>query len=177
MTMCLMSNVDGFNPANNIRKLIVGDIAPVKYVNWDIPQVIEAMKSVPVHNIKLRNEAEYLLEKGGIADPHVRAFILSNLNFKGGKYEWRCNLHAIDNNLNDLADFPFNEHSPQQYPNPVLLMKGGKSKLVRDSHMPIIHHLFPQVHLTNFENCDHWIHFQDPKRFVKEVLTFLDGKE
>lgn len=171
MTLCLLDTLDA---SNTIRKLIVGDIAPVKYINWDIPTVVEAMKGIPLHSIKARSEADMHLEKGGVKDANVRQFILSNLVLKNAQYEWRCNLAAIEANLDDLADFPFSVHSTQNFKNPVLMMKGGKSQLVRDSHMPTIKHLFPMAKLVNFEQCDHWIHFQDPKRFIHEVVTFLD---
>lgn len=126
MTLCLMQQQQQqfFDASKRIRRLIVGDISPVRYVNWDIPDVIKGIKNVPLDVIMSRTDAEkYMTEK--IPNWLVRTFLLSNLVFDGLRWSWRCNWQAVESHLDHIAGFPYEHEAPTApFNNPVMFIKG-----------------------------------------------------
>jgi pimeloyl-ACP methyl ester carboxylesterase len=178
-----------FNPSERIRKLIIGDIAPLKYNNeeWDIPDTIHALSVLDSHvqngTIQKRSDADQILKENGITTEGVRGFLLTNLDRTAdGQYYWKFNLRGLRNNLSDIADFPYHPEQKQEKPytpfnNPTLFIVGERSRLLQlttPKVKTIVDDFFPQNKMVVFENCGHWVHTENPKLFKHTVETFLN---
>jgi pimeloyl-ACP methyl ester carboxylesterase len=60
------------------------------------------------------------------------------------------------------------------YTKPVLFLRGSLSDyLVPAVHEEMIARLFPKAQIHTVEGSNHWIHFDNPAKFVEEVVTFV----
>jgi esterase len=53
---------------------------------------------------------------------------------------------------------------------------GERSDYVRASHHDEIHRLFPNARIETITGAGHWLHAEQPDRFVDIVLGFLNGQ-
>ena len=100
-----------------------------------------------------------------IPDPAMRQFVLQNLAATPSGFAWRINLPAIEAGMEDLLDFPVDPAAPP-YPGPVLFLRGADSDYVRPEDEPIIHALFPHAEIVTIEGAGHWVHAEQPARFL-----------
>ena len=56
---------------------------------------------------------------------------------------------------------------------PTLIVAGGRDRLLPASHAEAIHAAMPASQLVRFEDGAHFIPYQQPERFAREVLTFI----
>jgi esterase len=177
------------NVAQRVNRLIVGDIAPIKYFNhetWDIPYTMQALlkvdEQVRLGNIKKKSEADIILKENGILNEATRSFLLTNLDRNSnGDYYWKFNLRGLAENVHEIADFPFhpNDSSASNYVpfnKPTLFLVGGRSHLV-EMHSPetaeVISTFFPKHRTIVFKDSGHWIHTENPSLFKKSIEEFL----
>ncbi len=159
--------------ANRLSKLIVVDIAPVRYThNFD--EVLSGFYHVPLDSIQSRKEADkYLAEK--ISSPSLRQFLLQNLlsNTSGG-YQWRVNLASIDANMHTIMGFT-DLSANQTFDKPCLYIKGAKSTYLASRYQPLIAEHFPSAELVSIPNVGHWPHIESPAEFMMCLNEFLNG--
>jgi pimeloyl-ACP methyl ester carboxylesterase len=58
---------------------------------------------------------------------------------------------------------------------PTLLMWGGKDRIIPPSHARMAHEAIPASRLIVFEDCGHFLHVEEPQRFVEELSDFIDS--
>ncbi len=152
-----------------LSKLIVVDIAPVKYEVHHY-SIIDALKSVPLQNIEKRSEAEEILAKN-ISDFGVRQFLLKNLyrNNDGG-YSWRFNLNVISDNILPISEFDI---PIGMFKGETLFVKGDNSDYILDSYKEIILGKFPAARIETIKKAGHWIHAEQPQIFFDLVSDFM----
>lgn len=151
-----------------VNRLIVADIAPVPYEHSHISNVA-VMKSIPIDRLTRRSEAEEFMA-AQIADPGVRAFLLSSLILSPEGNRWMLNLDALQANMTDIVGFPDAEG---RFGGPTLFLRGGKSPYVRDADRPLIESLFPDARIQTLPEAGHWLHVDDPRGFLASVSGFL----
>lgn len=152
-----------------VSRLIVVDIAPASSGSDHLP-LIDAMLAMPVQRYTRRAEADAALA-ATVAEPTLRAFLLQNLAAHDGGMRWRINLSAIRDAMPALLGF---EPPPQRhYPGPALFVRGALSDYVRDEHLAAIRALFPAARLESIAGAGHWVHAEQPQRFVALVRHFL----
>lgn len=152
-----------------VDKLIVVDIAPPP--NEAGHQIIfDALFSIDLKTLEHRSAADSILEKR-IADFGVRQFLLKNLSRnKEGGFRWKMNLEAIFNNYsNILAGIALDD----TYDGETLFIKGARSDYIGTSQESVINQLFSDVDIAVIENAGHWVHADQPKALLDQVLTFL----
>ena len=155
---------------SEVERLIVADIAPVRYRTRHLPEV-RAMRDLDLAGIKRRSEADTRLAPS-IPEPGERAFLVQNLVFEDGRARWRLNLAAIEQGMPGLADFP--ELPPDTaYDRPALFIAGGQSDYLRPEHEPTIRRLFPRAEIARIDNAGHWLHAEQPAAFLAIVEPFL----
>jgi esterase len=76
----------------HVRRLVVGDIAPVSYSHSQ-SDLVAAMRNVDLTHVTRRSEADKLLAKN-VGDAGVRAFLLQSLDVEARR--WRLNLDVLD---------------------------------------------------------------------------------
>ncbi|XP_062868008.1 sn-1-specific diacylglycerol lipase ABHD11 [Trichomycterus rosablanca] len=159
-----------------VERLVVVDISPSPTsVRTNFRSYIDVMKTVKIATDIPRSTARRLAEdqlRHGVKEHSVRQFLLTNLVEQNGHYEWRVNLEAISNHLEDLMGFP--EFSTT-YEGPTLFLGGSSSAYISSEDYPEIQRLFPCADIQYIPDASHWIHADKPLEFISSVITFLQS--
>jgi pimeloyl-ACP methyl ester carboxylesterase len=152
-----------------VEKLVVADMAPRAYAAAH-DQIFAALLALDLPRYQQRVEIEAALAPA-IPNPVLRRFLLKNLgrNEAGGFY-WKINLPDIARNYWRLGepvagDVPFGQ--------PVLFIRGGKSKYVLPADEPLIREWFPAAEIRTIPEASHWVHADQPAEFLRLILDFL----
>ncbi len=153
-----------------LDKLIVVDIAPKKYpVHHD--HILDGLHDIDLNTLTSRNVADQLLSHH-ITEPVVRQFLLKNLaRTSENKFEWRVNLHAIDEHIEEIGAGMQYEG---QFTGPALFIKGKRSDYYSSGDEEAILKIFPSSKFITL-NTGHWVQAEDPKAFAETVFNFLNG--
>jgi pimeloyl-ACP methyl ester carboxylesterase len=151
-----------------LSKLIVVDISPKPY-NLEHYVILDGLKSIAIDSVTTRTEADEALTPF-VPEPDVRQFLLKNLQRKSeGGFSWKINLPVIGKNLSNIG---LDLHYPGKFEKPVLFIRGGRSKYVRDTDMTRITEIFPTATLETLDT-GHWVQAEKPKEFVELVSRWL----
>ncbi|WP_420012919.1 alpha/beta fold hydrolase [Tateyamaria sp.] len=153
-----------------LRRLVVGDIAPVAYSHSQI-QFIDAMRAVDLGAVARRSEADAQLADLGV-DPALCSFLTQSLDVAGKK--WRFNLDALAQNMPAILSFP---EVQTRYDGPVLFLSGGASEYVARDYRPTITGLFPNARFAKIPKAGHWLHAEFPREFEGTVRAYLDAPD
>jgi pimeloyl-ACP methyl ester carboxylesterase len=155
-----------------VNHLIIEDIAPG--VNHDqILSLMQAMQSLDPEQITSLEDAGQSLS-GEIQNKTVRQFILKNLNRrKDGSYHWQVDLENLEKFVRGPV-FKLPENSV--FEGPVMFLVGGQSDHNVLSKQGAIEKHFPAVQFRTIENAGHWLHYDAPEDFLKNVVLFLADK-
>ena len=148
-----------------VRKLIVGDIAPVTYSHTQMGP-IEAMRGVDLGAISSRAEAQEQLV--GL-EAGVDTFLLQSLDLKDKK--WKLNLDVLDAEMANIVGFP---EVSGTFDRPALFLSGAKSVYVLPEYRPRIKALFSQAQFAKIRDAGHWLHAEKPREFEAAVTAFLN---
>ncbi len=151
-----------------IRKLIVVDIAPVRY-QANHNEVFKGLFNVELNHIKSRSEADKALAEY-IDEPGVRQFLLKNLYRDHNHFAWRMNLNGLNKAYDEVAEAP---SSHNHYQGETLFIKGGNSDYIQESHRHAIMKFFPNAKARVMDGVGHWPHAEKPAVFTKLLLRFL----
>ena len=149
-----------------LHRLVVVDIAPTRS-HHDHSPWLRAMISLDVARITRRADAEALLE-AAVPDAAMRKFLLQNLASTPRGFAWRINLPAIETSMPALLDFPV-DANVRPFSGPALFLRGGQSDYVLDPDEQVIRRLFPRAEIVTIEGAGHWLHAEQPTRFLEAV--------
>ncbi|KGN36736.1 alpha/beta fold hydrolase [Knoellia subterranea] len=155
-----------------VSKLVVVDIAPKSYGNLDrFTGYMDEMQRLPLGELRDRADAEARFDE---QDPGVKAFLLQNLRREGAAWRWQANLDLFtaDGARGDesvIADFPFEPGEVEPFDGPVLWIKGGESRYIKDEDSERMRGFFPRVRLLTVKGASHWVH-SDAPAVVTEAL-------
>jgi esterase len=155
---------------HELNKLIVVDIVPKQYpVHHD--HILEGLHEIDLQTLTSRNEADRLLSKQ-VPEPDVRQFLLKNLaRTSEGKFEWRVNIHAIDEHIEEIGAGMQYEG---QFTGPALFIKGARSNYYTSGDEENILSIFPAAQFVTL-NTGHWVQAEDPRAFAEATLSFLNS--
>ncbi len=155
-----------------IRKLVVVDIAPVRYAPGH-DDVFQGLFNVDLARIQSRAEADQALA-AFIDDAAVRQFLLKNLYRQQHHFAWRMNLDVLHKEYQQISEAP---DSHGHYAGPTLFIKGGASDYIQTGHRSAISQRFPKAGARVMEGVGHWPHAEKPAVFTKLLLRFLQQPE
>lgn len=150
-----------------VNRLIVADIAPVKYPHTQADK-IAAMKAVDLSKVQHRRDADAQLEPA-IPNAPLRSFLLQSLTL-GDTPSWKLNLDALDTAMLEIMDFP---ELVGDFMRGVLFLSGGNSNYVTPEHHAQIRTMFPNAIFEAIPNSGHWLHAEKPREFEAAVNAFL----
>ncbi len=156
-----------------VSRLIVADIAPVAY-QPHFSDYIRAMQALDLASVGRRADADHALA-ASIETPGVRAFLLQNLVQVNGRWSWRINLPVLARALPALGAFPVGEQAVQ-WTGRTRFIRGANSNYVLDGHRDSINRYFPGAELVTIDQAGHWLHAEQPARFVSSVIEFLESE-
>jgi esterase len=148
-----------------IDKLVVMDIAPVKYEPRH-HDVIDGLSNVKLDTIADRKEAMAQLSEY-IKEPGTRSFLLKSLYQDEAKeWKWRFNLPLIARDYALLSDWPF---KGSLFSGDITFIKGANSDYITTAHQASIMAQFPNAK-AKIIDTGHWLHAEKP-HLVNTLLT------
>ncbi|NOY36965.1 MAG: alpha/beta fold hydrolase [Chlorobi bacterium] len=167
-----------------VSALVVVDISPRTYVIREDSgerfsghrKIMEAILHLDTGKLTSRQEALKALEKD-IPSERVRQFLLKNLyRDKDNRFRWRLNISALYHHLSDILKGL--EQDPlvagKSFTGfPVLFIRGSHSTYIQDEDIKLISNIFPYAETVTIPDAGHWVHAEQPERFLKAVLSFL----
>ncbi len=156
-----------------VRKLVVADISPAASTHGDAHRgIIDALLKTDLRPYNSRQEATAAL-KDIIPSPRLRQFLQKNLYWKDrGSLGWRINLEVVGESLPEIFK-PID--SPAPFEKPALFVRGARSDYIPEKDFPLIESLFPRSMIKTLPDAGHWLHAEQPDKFVRETVSFLLG--
>lgn len=151
-----------------VIKLLVADIGPIPY-EGDHLLIFKAMMEMPLSEITSRQEAETFLE-GRISSFVLRQFILKNLGRNGQNFEWKPNVNALFEHYHELMNF---DTASKKFLGTTLFIRGGNSDYINIADFNFYQSIFPSAELITISDAGHWLHAEQPEKFIQVVKTFI----
>lgn len=155
-----------------VSRLVVVDIAPARAGGGEgeFAHLLDSLAAVDLTAVERRADADEALREP-IPWDTTRSFLLQNL--RGGEegFSWEPNLELLRSSLDAVGSFP--DTGDAVYAGPVLWVAGGRSDYVREEHAPLMRSLFPRTHRVTIREAGHWVHSQEPEKFVEVLRGFL----
>jgi esterase len=157
-----------FDHPARCQRLIVADIAPVAYAAQHL-EILAALAAIDDPALD-RNATRALLEKS-IAEPTVVALLLmSRARHDDGSWFWRFDIDALEHNYADLLAAP---RAGGVCDVPTCFIRGERSDYVTEEHAATVRRLFSRMEILTIADAGHWLHAEQPARFLDAVRGFL----
>lgn len=171
------------NP-EKLAGLVVVDIGPGGYANIDSPSplvvshlnIMSSMLSIDFKQYTTRGEIENELAKT-ISDVNVRQFIMKNVHRNtDNTFSWKLNLDALSRALPEIMgaihlDKVLDGKTLDGFP--VYFIKGERSPYISADQQHLIHTYFPQAKMESIAGSGHWVHAEQPAKFLEKLEEFL----
>jgi pimeloyl-ACP methyl ester carboxylesterase len=153
-----------------VERLVVADIPPARtgHGNSDVAQ---AMLDLEFPRPLDRKSAEAALA-AVIEDGGTRALMVQNIRL-GDDPGWTIGLREIVASMSNIESWPYIPDG-YAYTGPTLFLRGANSPYLRAEHLPEIRRLFPRFELETIPDAGHWLHVEQPERFVALLEAFLE---
>ncbi len=149
-----------------VEKLVVIDIAPVRYGKHGHDSVFAGLFAVKQAQVQTRQQAKPILAQH-IAQESVRQFMLKSFDAHSPE-RFRFNLTALYANYANLMDWHaviFNR--------PTLFIKGGLSDYILPEYRDDITAQFPHAGAFTINGSGHWVHAEKPEAVIRAIRRFL----
>lgn len=154
-----------------LKKLIVADIAPVKYPAHHLT-IIEGLKAIDLTQVHKRKDADGQLANY-VADASIRQFLLRNIALNEHKvFQFKCNLKNIEQGYQQIME-SISGQSDLQFNGNTLFIKGANSDYILPDHQSAISLIFPKAKAKVIQGAGHWLHAEKTVAFNKIVVDFL----
>ena len=159
-----------------VKKLIIADISPQSYTHGnEHHRFIDAMLALDLEGLTGgRKQAQLELTRTLKEPGPVIQFLLQNLNFKNERYQWRINLPVLRDSLKHIMG-NIDVSNTNQSEVKSLFVYGKTSNYVTQEHQPQIKRLFPNASFIGIDNAGHWLHAEQPQKFIEAVNGFLNA--
>ncbi|GLS25537.1 alpha/beta fold hydrolase [Marinibactrum halimedae] len=155
---------------DRVAKVVVGDIAPIAYLEPRHNNVFVGMESVPLSSIQSRGEADDVL-KQHIQESAVRSFILKNLHKNDqGQFAWKPNIAGLKSNYSHIIG---GNREDCTFDGDVLFIKGDQSDYILPEYREQVLQRFPNAQVKIIPNTGHWLHAEKPETFASLMKAFL----
>ena len=165
-----------------ITGLIVADIAPKSYYSENkifktVSQhelILGLMEDLNLVAVTSRKEIDYFLAEK-LKDSTLRQFLLKNIHRNKERYfEWKINVpvlkHALSSITSEVNSDWFADRQPiLNYP--VTFIRGLNSDYISDQDFLAIREIYPEARLIDIPDAGHWLHAEQPEKFVEAVLA------
>ena len=157
---------------DEIDKLIIVDIAPVKY---DSEEFYDKLKKVlcgldlnQVHDKK--DIYDYLYQR--LNNKGLAQFIMTNIIFGNFTPYWQLNLSDIFNSIGTILDFPLFEKA---YEGLTWFIRGENSDYITEEKRAVANHLFPESKFIVIPESGHWPHTDNRYVFLEKMNAILEA--
>jgi pimeloyl-ACP methyl ester carboxylesterase len=154
-----------------IDNLIIVDIANKSYKSNRFSHIFEAIRSIPLSDIKSRSEADNLISDN-IKNEGERSFVLKNLKRTSDGFMWSPNVNLLYNSLFDISS---KIKLSKKVKKRTLFLLGEKSNYFNDTDKNNLKEEFENYSIKKIKNAGHWVHAENPKDFINSVDEFLSS--
>jgi pimeloyl-ACP methyl ester carboxylesterase len=170
-----------FDYPEKIEKLVIADIAPKDYflLKEDSQfylhrNILLAMMEIDFSKIKSRNDVDDFMALK-IDDENIRQFLLKNVAVDKlhKRYKWRVNAEVLYSHLDEIVSGVNKKWLEERIPvttYPVIFIRGMKSKYILPEDIPLINEIYPESRIIDIEDAGHWLHAEQPTKFLKAVM-------
>lgn len=158
------------NQPERVDRLVVADIAPVRYPSRRFDAVFQGLQELPLEELESREEADLRLSRW-VPQRGVRQYLLQNLLRDAGGWRWRFALPVLREAMERLADFPAGDGIC--FAGSALFLYGERSDYVTPAYRGDIQRLFPHARMRQLAAAGHWLYAEQPEVFVAAVKAFL----
>lgn len=147
-----------------ISKICVIDIAPVKYTQTINTPVIKALAQCIQQQLVDRKQIAEVMRQYGLSEPTI-LFLL-----KSFKYErWLFNADVIINQYANICDW----HTISACDIPSLFIRGGNSNYITDKDYPAIFSQFPNAQIATIAGAGHNVHAEKTEQVLQLLYPWL----
>ncbi|RTZ15372.1 alpha/beta fold hydrolase [Vibrio aquaticus] len=151
-----------------VAKLLVLDMAPVKYTQSRHDNVFSGLKAVIEKKPTSRKQALEILAEH-IEIEGVRQFLGKSLFNNGDHLSWRFNVKSLWDNYWEILGW--NPISPID--TPTLFIKGGDSDYLTAEHQSDVQQQFTHAKAHVIANTGHWLHAEKPAEVLRSIRKFI----
>lgn len=107
----------------------------------------------------------------------IRQFLLTNslIDPDTKTLRFRIPLDILSESIPAIGHFPY-APGEATWKGPALFIKGAKARYITERNEPITRGFFPNMRLETFDT-GHWVHAEDPERFVRLVKEFVEAQK
>ncbi|QJC34187.1 alpha/beta fold hydrolase [Enterobacteriaceae endosymbiont of Donacia cinerea] len=153
-------NITQFKLLNNIKTIIILDIAPVKY-QFSNKNIFFALEQIYKKKFLTRKNAFYIMNLY-IKNKYIINTLLKT--FINGK--WEFNWPILKNEYQKLLDWDL---IPKWYGN-IFFFKGETSSYINKNYYKNIFSQFPNAKIYNIKNVGHLLHIENTKLVFNLIL-------
>lgn len=157
MTLCMLAS-------QRIKKIIVIDIAPIRYNMQRYHNIFAAIECINKFEIKDRITATQIMRKY-ISNQLLIGFLLKSFN----RGIWKFNFLSIKNNCDNIGDWSIYT----TWWGPALFIKGSRSTYLNSKNICDIYHQFPNARIYSILNAGHWVHYDNPIYMCDIIKKFI----
>lgn len=152
-----------------VEKLVVADIGP-KYYAPHHQDIMAGLNAVDFSQTSDRAEAEKMIEPY-VSDFGTRQFLMKSVHRDTPEtLAFRFNLDVFNREIENIGQaLPENA----RFKKPTLFIRGGNSKYIKDDQWELIEKHFSNASLETIPGVGHWLHAENPKRFLEITSNFL----
>ncbi|MFD0965349.1 alpha/beta fold hydrolase [Seminibacterium arietis] len=149
-----------------VQKIVVIDIAPVKYNHCTHDDVFAGLFAVKQSAVTSRQDAKQILEQY-ILEESIIQFMLKSFNPQSPE-RFCFNLSALYDNYGNLMNW-----QDCFFANPTLFIKGGLSNYILPEYTDTILTQFPQAQSFTINGSGHWVHAEKCSLVTRAIERFL----
>lgn len=154
---------------DRVRSLVVVDMAP-KQTHGENADILAAIRALDPRAIHSRGEADAQLAPA-VPERGTRQFLMKSLERSDdGGFRWILGLSGLQASWQALQAPPTGAPVPDL---PALFVRGARSGYVAEEDLPEIRRLFPRAEVATIPDAGHWVHVDQPERFLQVVEAFL----
>ncbi|WP_168893551.1 alpha/beta fold hydrolase [Enterobacteriaceae endosymbiont of Donacia simplex] len=153
-------NITQFNLLDNIKTIIILDIAPVKYQFFN-KNIFFVLEKISQEKILTRKNAFYIM-KLYIKNKYIINTLLKT--FINGK--WEFNLPILKNEYQKILDW----NLISKWSGNIFFLKGEKSNYINKNYYKNIFSQFPNAKIYNVKNVGHLLHIENTKLVFNVIL-------
>lgn len=160
-----------------VEKLVVVDIAPSDYrkpENTFHAQLISSLLQLDLNAYRRRSDIRRALE-ARIGDLDLAMFLSKNITSDNetNRFIWKCNLPVLYKFIQHLHTGLDDLDIYAPCPVKTLFIKGNNSTYYTNEHEGDRRHFFPNSTVVGIDDAGHWLHSQQPAKFVSILSNFL----
>ncbi len=159
-----------------IKDLVVVDIAPYGYCCHQgslHSMIIDHLMEIDLSSYKNQSAITAQIEER-LNNRPLSLFLAKNIKRSSDRnYAWKLNLPVLKQYLPDIYSGMENLESYAPAAVRTVFVKGNNSDYIGPQHQPYIQRYFPNSNVVGVENAGHWLHAEQPDKFIEIVVAFL----